>query len=76
MAKLVEEIVKAIVDHEEEVRVSQVVGEHSIILELHVHPDDVRKVIGKKAVNAAAIRWIVHAAGGKERKRYALEILA
>jgi predicted RNA-binding protein YlqC (UPF0109 family) len=74
-AQLVEQIVKALVDHEDEVHVLEVVGAHSVVLELRVHPEDVGKVVGKKGVHADAIRRILHAAGGKERKRYVLEIL-
>jgi predicted RNA-binding protein YlqC (UPF0109 family) len=32
-------------------------------------------VIGKKGIHADAIRRIVHAIGGKTKKRYVLEIL-
>lgn len=73
--ELVEEIVKALVDHPEEVRCEQVDGTHSSVLELHVAPSDVGKVIGKKGVHADAIRRLVHAIGGKHKKRYVLEII-
>ena len=33
------------------------------------------KVIGKKGIHADAIRRLVHAIGGKTKKRYVLEIL-
>ena len=73
--ELVEEIVKALVDHPEDVVVTEVTGAHSSVLELKVAPEDVGKVIGKKGVHADAIRRIVNAMGGKEKKRYVLEIL-
>lgn len=73
--ELVEEIVKALVDIPEEVRCTEVEGTHSCVLELHVAPDDVGKVIGKKGVHADAIRRLVHAIGGKKKKRYVLEII-
>ncbi len=72
---LVEAIVKALVDHPEQVVLSEVEGAHSCVLELSVAPDDVGKVIGKKGIHADAIRRIVHAVGGKNKKRYLLEIL-
>ena len=71
----VEEIVKALVDHPEEVQVTQVDGSHSCVLELKVAPQDVGKVIGKKGVHADAIRRLVHAIGGKKKKRFVLEII-
>lgn len=72
---LVEAIVRALVDHPDQVVVSEVEGTHSCVLELSVAPDDVGKVIGKKGIHADALRRIVHAIGGKNRKRYVLEIL-
>ena len=72
---LVEAIVRALVDHPEDVVVNEIEGTHSCVLELSVAPDDVGKVIGKKGIHADAIRRIVHAVGGKTKKRYVLEIL-
>ena len=72
---LVEEIVKAIVDQPEEVEVTEVEGSHSTVLELKVAREDVGKVIGKKGVHADAIRRIVHAIGGKKKRRFVLEII-
>ena len=70
-----ESIVKAIVDYPEQVRCHEVEGTHSCVLELEVAREDVGKVIGKKGIHADAIRRIVHAIGGKKKKRYVLEIL-
>ncbi len=72
---LVEMIVKALVDRPEDVVVTELEGTHSCVLELSVSPADVGKVIGKKGIHADAIRRIVHAVGGKNKKRYVLEIL-
>jgi predicted RNA-binding protein YlqC (UPF0109 family) len=72
---LVEAIVRALVDHPDQVVVTEVEGAHSCVLELAVAPEDVGKVIGKKGIHADAIRRIVHAVGGKNKKRYVLEIL-
>lgn len=73
--QLIEFIVRALVDHPDQVRVTQVEGTNSVVLELAVAPVDVGKVIGKKGIHADAIRRIVHAVGGKTKKRYVLEIL-
>jgi uncharacterized protein len=72
---LIEQIVKALVDHPDKVVVTQIEGTNSVVLELAVAPVDVGKVIGKKGIHADAIRRIVHAIGGKTKKRYVLEIL-
>lgn len=73
--ELVEEIVKALVDRPDEVVCTEVEGTHSCVLELKVAQSDVGKVIGKKGVHADAIRRLVHAIGGKQKKRYVLEII-
>ncbi len=72
---LIEQIVKALVDHPERVHVTRIDGTQSVVLELAVAPEDVGKVIGKKGIHADAIRRLVHAIGGKTKKRYVLEIL-
>lgn len=73
--ELVEAIVKALVDNPDEVHITEIEGSHACIIELKVAREDVGKVIGKKGVHADAIRRIVHAVGGKKRKRYILEII-
>ena len=73
--ELVEAIVKALVDRPEEVEITEIEGSHACIIELKVAREDVGKVIGKRGVHADAIRRIVHAIGGKKRKRYVLEII-
>jgi predicted RNA-binding protein YlqC (UPF0109 family) len=72
---LVECIVRALVDQPDAVYVTEIEGAQSCVLELAVAPADIGKVIGKKGIHAEAIRRIVHAVGGKNRKRYVLEIL-
>ncbi len=56
MKDLIEYIAKALVDHPEAVKVTQVEGEQSIILELQVAPDDMGKIIGKEGRIANAMR--------------------
>jgi len=73
--ELVELIVKALVDNPDKVKVSQLDGEQSSIIELTVAPEDLGKVIGKQGRNAQAIRIIIGAAGMKLKKRVNLEIL-
>ncbi len=75
MKELVEQIVKALVDNPDKVKVTQLDGEQSSILELTVAPEDLGKVIGKQGRNAQAIRIIIGAAGMKLKKRVNLEIL-
>lgn len=75
MRELVENIAKALVDHPEQVSVTEVEGEQTTVLELRVAQPDLGKVIGKQGRTARAIRTILGAAGMKLRKRFVLEIL-
>lgn len=75
MKELVSYIAEALVDHPEEVRVSQVEGEKSIILELSVASSDMGKVIGKRGRVAKAFRSVVKAATPRDGKMVHLEIV-
>ena len=74
MTELLTQIIKQIVDNPDEVRVNEVQGERSIVLEIKVAPDDVGKVIGKGGRIANALRTLVRAAGTKERKSIWVDI--
>ncbi len=72
---LIEYIAKALVDEPTNVSVSAVESDTSIIIELHVSPDDVGKVIGKSGQTAKALRKILSAAATKHRKKSLLQII-
>lgn len=74
MKELVETIVKAIVDQQDMVRINQVEGEKTIILEVSVADDDMGKIIGKQGRIARAIRTVVKAAATKENKKVIVDI--
>jgi len=75
MKDLVQRIVQALVDHPEQVEVSEIVGDHISVLEVRVAKADIGKVIGKQGRTAQAIRAILSAVSGKAKKRTTLEIL-
>ena len=75
MKALIEYIGKSLVDHPEEVQVSEVEGEQTSVLELKVSKEDLGKVIGKQGRTARAMRTILSAASTKSKKRTVLEIL-
>ncbi len=75
MGELVETIAMALVDNPDEVKVNEVEGTQSVIIELKVAPEDMGKVIGKQGRIAQAIRTVVKAAAIKENKRVVVEIL-
>ena len=75
MGHLVEVIAKGLVDNPDQVTVTEVEGNQSIIIELRVAPDDMGKVIGKQGRIAKAIRTVVKAAATKQNKRIIVEII-
>jgi uncharacterized protein len=72
---LLEYLAKNLVDKPDEVRVVRTEREGAIVLELHVAPDDVGKVIGRQGRIARALRTLVRASGGRRHERALLEIV-
>ena len=75
MKELLEILAKSLVDSPDSVKITEITGEQSIILELKVAPEDMGKVIGKQGRIAKAIRTVVKAAAIKENKRVVVEII-
>ena len=75
MKELIEYIAKALVDSPDQVRVSEIEGEKTSVIELSVAKEDLGKVIGKQGRTAKAMRTILSAASSKLHKRAVLEII-
>ncbi|MDD5167381.1 MAG: KH domain-containing protein [Syntrophales bacterium] len=75
MKELIKYMAQALVDHPEQVEVSEVIGEQTSVIELRVAKEDLGKVIGKQGRTAKAMRTILSAASTKIRKRTVLEII-
>jgi len=75
MKDLINYIAQALVDHPEEVQVTEVEGNQTSVLELKVAKEDIGKVIGKQGRTARAMRTILGAASAKIKKRTVLEII-
>ena len=76
MKEFVEYIVKKLVDRPDQVKVSQIDSERTVILELSVDPADLGKVIGKNGRTAKALRTIITAVAAKQgQKRAILEMI-
>jgi predicted RNA-binding protein YlqC (UPF0109 family) len=59
-------LAKQIVDAPDSVRIEVEDGPGGVVLRLHVAPDDMGKVIGKRGRVAQSIRTLVRAAGARE----------
>ena len=75
LKELVEFIAKSLVDHPDKVKVSEIEGEKTSVIELIVAKEDLGKVIGKQGKTARALRTILAAASNKVNKRAVLEII-
>ncbi|MEJ5365583.1 RNA-binding protein (KH domain) [Desulfacinum hydrothermale DSM 13146] len=75
LKELIEYMARALVDKPEQVRVSEIEGEQTSVIELRVAKEDLGKVIGKQGRTARAMRTILSAASTKIRKRAVLEII-
>ena len=75
MKEVLEVIAKALVEHPDEVSVTEIKGDNSLTLELRVADGDMGKVIGKQGKIAIAIRTVFKAAAHKENKRVVVEII-
>ena len=71
----VEHLVRGIVDNPDDVRVDMVTNRRGRTVEVHVHPDDLGKVIGRQGRTARSMRTILNAASTKLQKRSVLEIV-
>lgn len=75
MIELLKLIVEALVDHPEQVFISELECKQTTVIEIKVAKEDIGKIIGKKGRTAQAIRTISDAASGKSKKRIIVEII-
>ena len=75
MKALTEYIVKALVDHPEEVAVDEVRHGNRVTLELSVAKDDMGRVIGRGGRVANAIRTLLRVAAERDDCQVSLDVL-
>jgi uncharacterized protein len=75
MKDLITYIAKSLVDQPDLVKVTEVEGETTSIIELSVAKEDIGKIIGKQGRTATAIRTIMNAASKKMKRSAVLEII-
>ena len=69
LSAALEHIVKGIVDHPDEVRIVSSSASRGDVLEVHVHPEDRGRVIGRGGRTAKALRSLVSALADGSRVR-------
>ena len=70
-----EVLAKALVDHPDEVVVTETEKDNTTVVELRVSSTDMGKVIGKQGRIAKAIRSLVKAAASKDDRKVVVEIV-
>ncbi len=73
-SEFVEFVVKALVDHPENVEVSRTVDEMGVLITLKVHPEDMGQIIGRQGQNARSLRTLLRVVGAKHNARVNLKI--
>lgn len=72
---LIEHIAKSLVEVKDAVFIDEYEDGDEMVIELEVAEADLGRVIGRSGRIARALRTVLSAAGAKNDKRYALEIL-
>lgn len=72
--QFLEQLVRALVDHPESVKIERTVDEMGVLLTLDVHAEDMGKIIGRSGNTAKAIRTLLRVVGMKNDARVNLKI--
>ncbi|MBP7276106.1 MAG: KH domain-containing protein [Kiritimatiellae bacterium] len=75
MKELLEYMVRLLVDHPNDVRITEVDGAKTAIFELRCHAEDIGKIIGKSGKTISAIRVILGTAAAKQGRRAMVEVV-
>lgn len=75
MKELLTYVARNLVDHPEQVSVTEIEGDGETILELRVAPEDTGKVIGRQGRIAKEIRTLIRSVAQRSGKRVSVEIV-
>jgi uncharacterized protein len=73
--QFVEYIAKTLVEDADAVKVDRTIDERGVLLQLHVAPEDLGRVIGRAGSTAKSIRTLLRALSIKNDARYNLKIV-
>ena len=75
MKQILESIAKALVDAPNEVQITEINGEKTIIFELRCNAKDVGKIIGKSGKTVGSMRTILNSMAAKQGRKATLEVV-
>lgn len=73
--EFIEYIVKQIVNHPNDVKITRTTDEMGVLIEVQVHPEDMGLLIGRAGATAKAIRVLARIIGMRNNARVNLRIL-
>jgi predicted RNA-binding protein YlqC (UPF0109 family) len=75
MKEFIENILKALANYPDEVAISELYGQQTIIFEVRCNNDDMGRIIGRSGKTIGAIRTLLGVLAAKQRKKALLEIV-
>ena len=75
MKEILETLIKSLVEHVDEVTVTEKEEGKTTVFEVKVNESDMGKVIGRQGRVAKSIRTVMKSVAGKEHKKVAIEFL-
>ena len=75
MKSILESIAKSLVDAPNEVQISEINGEKTIIFELRCNAKDIGKIIGKSGKTVGAMRTLLNSIAAKQGCKAMLEVV-
>lgn len=75
MKQILETIAKSLVDAPNEVQITEIDGEKTMIFELRCNAKDVGKIIGKSGKTVGAMRTILNSMAAKQGRKAMLEVV-
>ena len=75
MKNVLEDLIKLLVEHPNEIRLTELDGEKTIIYELRCNKQDVGKIIGKSGKTVGALRTLLSTIASRTGRRALLEVV-
>lgn len=72
--EFLEYLIKSIVDHPDDVKITRTIDDLGVLLRLQVHKDDMGQVVGRQGATAKAVRSLLRIVGIKHNARVNLKI--
>lgn len=72
---MLDQLIKALVEHPDEVVITPIEGDGTIVFEVQVNPEDAGKIIGKKGKTINALRTIIRSSANTGTKKVIMELV-